>query len=139
MRPLGAFQVGAERQRQLPQLSIRTEPVVLRGEEAHIALYQRDRSARLVEYHAIGADIACTGLEQRARVCQRLAAFPQLDNARVTRGGHRARPEVGADEHRIFIEPGDRGLGFFQPEACRDEAAGREIELPHHHRIAATP
>jgi len=107
MWTLCAFQVRTERQRQALRGSLAGQQVVLRGEEAHVPLHQRDRAARLVEHHAVRADIADARLVDRARLRHRLAAAPQLDDARVTGCGHRSRTEVGAEEHRVFVQPGD--------------------------------
>ena len=87
-----------------------------------------------------GRDVAGLALVDRRRVCQRRAPLPGLDDARIARIGHRARPEVGADRQRVGVDPAGAALGLGQREAAfagRDEAALDQVELAHHGRIGA--
>src|SRR5262249_26742873 len=90
-----------------------------------------------MEDYAVRADIGDTRLVDRARLTHRLAAGPQLDDARVTGCGHRSWAEVGAEEHGVFVQPGDGGFRFLETEAIGHKSPARHIELPHDHGIAS--
>src|SRR3546814_4022323 len=58
---------------------------------------------------------------------KRRAAFPALDDARITRGGHAALAIVGRDEQCVGVFPGHAALRLRQGEAAGDEASRRAI------------
>ena len=87
-----------------------------------------------------GAHVGLVGLVHRGRRGQGRAALPALDDARVARVGHRARPEVGGDEHGVGVFPVDRRLGLGQLEAagrCRHEPLRAQVELAQHLGVGA--
>ena len=75
--------------------------------------------------------------EQRRRRAQRRAARPALGDARVAGVGHRAGAEVGADDERVGVEPGDVRLRFGQHEAAVHEGLVDGVELAHHLGVGA--
>src|SRR5262249_14342306 len=67
----------------------------------------------------------------------RFATPPQLDDARVTGCGHRSWTKVGAEQHSLFVQPGDGGFRFLEPEAIGHKSAACQVELAHDHGITA--
>ena len=58
--------------------------------------------------------------------------LPDPGRPGVSRAGHRAGAEVGADQERVGIAPGHAALRLRQLESPRDECLLLEVELPDH-------
>src|SRR5207245_4911541 len=76
-------------------------------------------------------------LEQCRRGGERRAALPQLGDSRVAGGRQAARPEIGADEERVVIDPGGAGLRLRHCESVGNESLRRHIELALFGRLRA--
>ena len=105
-------------------------PVEINCANEDRALVAGCRVDRNVRGHVVGLH-----LEDRDRCLERRVARPALDHARVARARHRARPEIGADVHRVGIRPIDFGLRLGEAEAAPDENLVDRVELAHHGRI----
>ena len=98
----------------------------------------KSRSKPLVgSWIGVGGHVGRLAFVHQLRVGQRAAALPDLRDARVTRGGHRIRPEVGADEHGVDVNPAQLALGLGQLESVLDERLGFDVELARDARIGA--
>ena len=71
------------------------------------------------------------------RIRQRLAATPQLHDARIARLRERARSEVGAEKNGIRIDIGSFRFGLAERETPIHEAPHRRIEFAQDHGVAA--
>lgn len=79
----------------------------------------------------IGEDRHVLGLRfvQRFGGAQRRAAPPAFGDARVAGLGHRAGAEIGGDEQRVPIDPGNPAFRHRHVETLFDEAFGNQIEF----------
>ena len=55
-------------------------------------------------------------LEHRLRLGERLAAAPDLDDARIARRGQRSGSEIRAEQNRVGVDIGRFGLGLAEIE-----------------------
>ncbi len=76
------------------------------------------------------ADMVGRCLVHGRRRGERGTALPAFDDARIARGGHAARSEIGPHEERAVVDPCDAGLRFRNLESIGDKVSRGEIELP---------
>ena len=70
---------------------------------------------------------------------ERRATLPLLDDPWIAGAGHRARPEVGADEHAVGPAPRHLTLGLRQRIAVFDKLLGRQIEFAFDVGVGTAP
>ena len=90
-----------------------------------------------MEHDALRTDVAMFALVDHPGIGERLAALPQLHDARIAGSRHGAGTEIGSAQHRVLGQVADGGFCLHQLKAVLHERLRGRIELAHHHRITA--
>ncbi len=132
-----AVQPGAQRQRQLDRRVVGLQIKIFIGEGCKPALDQRDRAVRPAQHEGPCGNIRFGRFVNRLRRVDRLAAMPDLHDARIARFRHRARSEIRGKQDRVRVEPGRVGFRDRQREAVCQERLCVRIEFAHGGGVAA--
>ena len=130
-----ALEVGGQRQGQLCRLAI-LQPEIFIFEEADSPDRQRHGFVACVKDGRGRQHILGPAFIQHGRLGNGRAARPRFHDPGIAGlGGAVLRR---GKEKGVIIQPGCVGLGFRQAETVHGPFARLQIELPHHHGIAAT-